>query len=133
MHIPGNVSVRFDMKPTGHVRRKDPKGALGSLVVTKLTYLESKAVVKREKIDIVGTVKISDVVSAIRGKGYENYDFHQSGEGCRYWITKTLQLLRDKGHIGSFSKVSKVLAKAWDERGEVPGKSVEKGTFHHQG
>lgn len=133
LQMSGSSSIRMDMTPSPVLSpgARDEDGTLGCLLIQELRYLLSNQVVKHFEIAKRGSLTLGDVLSAIREEGYQNYDFNQKGLGCRYWTTKVLQMLQEKGLIGDFSEVLQALPKAWDKNGQLPlGKSVESGTFH---
>lgn len=125
------TSVSLDLTPSGNAGRKDTFGTLGTLVVQDLKSVVSGSVVKSVEVSLASSVTVKDLVSAIEDKRYENYGFNEKGIGCRYWVTKVLQLFKEKGFVGSISDVVNSLPKGWGVSGELPhGKSVENGTFH---
>lgn len=124
-------SVRFDMTPSGNSGVKDKSGMAGVLMVQKLDYLLSNQVVKSYDLTLKESITVKDFADVIQGEGYDKYDFNSSGIGCRYWVTKVLELLHERGLIGSYSDVTDALPKAWGSGRQLPhGKNVEQGTFH---
>ncbi|KAL3912762.1 MAG: hypothetical protein SGILL_006756 [Bacillariaceae sp.] len=134
VNIGSTKSVKFDMAVGDGAGVTNPDAPQGLLEVSSLKSEMSERVVKYSVVNCKGTVTVDNLLSAILESGYDNYDFHETATGCRYWTICTLEMLRDRGLIEGESTAVAIcaIAKSWNKGGMEysPALPIQEGTFH---
>ncbi|KAL2222871.1 hypothetical protein M432DRAFT_665527 [Thermoascus aurantiacus ATCC 26904] len=90
-------SLELDPSPSG------PNLSIVPIVTrrTAFTYSPDNDVVKTVRLDITPNLDLTfgRFVALLVEKGYDRYQFTSTGQGCRFWISNLISLLRDEGYI----------------------------------
>lgn len=90
-------SLELDPSPSG------PNLSIVPIVTrrTAFTYSPDNDVVKTVRLDITPNLDLTfgRFVALLVEKGYDRYQFTSTGQGCRFWISNLVSLLRDEGYI----------------------------------
>ncbi|KAB8069844.1 hypothetical protein BDV29DRAFT_182019 [Aspergillus leporis] len=123
-----NESLRLDPSPSG------PNFSI-VLIVTKKTYTYSHNAVKSVQISTRG-LSFKTIIDLIHGKKYDKYQFAAGGQGCRFWVSSVIELLKNAGYIqntAEFHAAISALQTVWGPNGQsLPASQqtpITQGTF----
>ena len=83
------------------------------------------------------SLNVKEIVDTILSAHYDKYRFTSGGQGCRFWVTKVLALLKERNFITDetqFVEAQDLLRKVWISGGaEAPANQqtgIEEGSFY---
>jgi hypothetical protein len=93
--------------------------------------------VKTVQMNVTPGTTVKGLLSTIADARYDKYQFSESGQGCRYWISRTAKLLQSKGHLteddDGVDTLEEVLRTVWAFDGNpVPDSEqtgIQRGNF----
>lgn len=86
-----NESLRIDPSPSG-------LNFSLVLIISKKTYAYSHNAVKTVQVPTPG-LTLAKLLAHVTGHKYDKYQFASGGQGCRFWVSKVIELLRSGGYI----------------------------------
>ncbi|KAK2750679.1 hypothetical protein FQN57_002752 [Myotisia sp. PD_48] len=106
--INSKESVRVDMTPSYSVPSTVmPGGSKGNMIVSKLDDDDEFSISATKKVwlDVKDGLKVRDIVELLTGQNRHQYEFNDLGQGCRYWVTDQLRLLKSAQLVTDASQV----------------------------
>ncbi|MCJ1308538.1 hypothetical protein MMC25_002191 [Agyrium rufum] len=127
--ISDDSSICIDPSPSG------PNLSL-VMILQRKNGLGSKDAVKVVELEACD-LHVKDLVTLLLERGFDHYRFHETGQGCRFWVSNVLELQRkerfiaDGKHIDDALQALKlvwdldVLATEEDQTGIMEGRFVK--------
>lgn len=108
------------IKQTEYLRIDPSPSGLNSsmvLIVSKRSYADS---VKTVQISTAG-LTFGRLLELVVSQKYGKYQFSPAGQGCRFWVSKVIELLRSEGYVNSAMELQAAISAlhlVWDSNSQ---------------
>ena len=71
-------------------------------------------------------IAVEKLVGVVRENGMEQYNFTESGIGCRFWVVEVVKRWKSAGLVeGGDEDLERVMGRVWDQKGAEMGEAVK--------
>ncbi|KAJ5183655.1 hypothetical protein N7492_001271 [Penicillium capsulatum] len=101
-------SIQLDCQPSHSIPSTMLRGgSMANLILLELPYVVPPEAKAQFLLDVEPSLAVREIHSLIINSGRHNYEFNESGTGCRKWVTNQLDFLSHAGLLLDRAQVVK--------------------------